>query len=119
MLTLVKPQHEPSAHVLNDIAEAAGELENTGRKIMVIFPDSESASRFHAGDYGKLPSNAVLGIDVDGKIAADLKAGLELTSDELPITVVADTFNRIVFARQGYGIRTGEKLHDILTRLAE
>ena len=119
VLTLVKPQHEPSAHVLNDIAEAAKELEKTGRKIMVIFPDSESASRYRAEDYGQLPSNAVLGVDMDGRIAADLKAGLELTSDELPITVVADTFNRIVFARQGYGIRTGEKLHDILTRLAE
>lgn len=119
VLTLVKPQHEPSAHALNDIAEAAKELEKTGRKIMVIFPDAESASRFHAEDYGSLPSNAVLGVDIDGRIAADLKAGLELTSDELPITVVADTFNRIVFARQGYGIRTGEKLHDILTRLRE
>lgn len=118
-LALVTPGHEPSSHVLNDIAAAAADLEKTGRKIMVIFPDETSASRFRKEDYGKLPSNVVFGIDKDGAIAKDLADGLELASDEKPITVVADTFNRIVFARQGYSIHIGEQLHNVLDRLKE
>ena len=86
---------------------------------MVVFPDEESASRFKKEDYGKLPSNVVFGIDVDGGIAKDLKSGLELKSEEKPIIVVADTFNRIVFCRQGYSIHIGEQLYDVLSRLKE
>lgn len=119
VLALVMPGHEPSSHVLNDIAAAAADLEKTGRKIMVIFPDETSASRFRKEDYGKLPSNVVFGIDKDGAIAKDLVNGLELTSGEKPITVVADTFNRIVFARQGYSIHMGEQLYNVLCRLKE
>ncbi len=119
VLALVAPGHEPSAHALNDIAAAAADLEKTGRKIMVVFPDEESASRFKKEDYGKLPSNVVFGIDVDGGIAKDLKSGLELKSEEKPIIVVADTFNRIVFCRQGYSIHIGEQLYDVLSRLKE
>lgn len=118
-LALVTPGHEPSSHVLNDIAAAAADLEKTGRKIMVIFPDGDSASRFRKEDYGKLPSNVVFGIDIDGAIARELVDGLELTSDEKPITVVADTFNRIVFARQGYNIHIGDQLFNVLSRLKE
>lgn len=119
VLALVMPGHEPSSHVLNDIAAAATDLEKTGRKIMVIFPDENSASRFKKEDYGKLPTNVVFGIDINGAIAKELVQGLELTSDEKPITVVADTFNRIVFARQGYSIHIGEQLYDVLSRLKE
>lgn len=119
VLTLVMPGHEPSSHVLNDIAAAAADLEKTGRKIMVILPDEDSASRFRKDDYCKLPPNVVLGIDKDGTIAKELVNGLELTSGEKPITVVADTFNRIVFARQGYSIHMGEQLYNVLCRLTE
>ncbi len=116
VLGLISPGHEPSAHALNDIASAAEELESTERKILILFPDSDSASRFRKEDYGKLPSNVVFGID-DGRIANALCEGLEcpgISSTDLPFFVVADTFNRIVFANRGYSINLGESLADIL-----
>ncbi len=119
VLGIILPGHEPSAHALNDISAAAKELEATGRTLLMLFPDRDSAMRFRPSDYGKLPSNIHFGID-NGTIAGGLKEGLELNEDisaNLPIVVVADSFNRIVFNRQGYAIRLGETLARILTDL--
>ena len=113
---MIAPGHEPSAHAVNDIAAVADELGDTGRTILILFPDEESATRFRAADYGSLPENVVFGTD-DGSIAAALREGLELKSEEMPLFVVADTFNRIVFVRQGYTIHLGDRLLETLRRL--
>ena len=36
---------------------------------------------------------------------------LQLSHDALPIFIIADTFNRIVFISQGYTIGLGEQHH--------
>ena len=116
-LGLIAPGHEPSAHALNDIAVAARELEAIGRPLLLLFPDKEAASRFRSEDYGKLPKNVTFGVDEGGKIAAALAVGLEyepFTMTDYPVFVVADTFNRVIFARRGYTIHLGEELARIL-----
>ena len=113
VLGLITPGHEPSSHALNDMAVAAADLQATGRTLLLLFPDSESASRFRLSDYGKLPSNVVFGIDEGGIIADALRDGLEyrsLTLADYPMFVVADSFNRIILARRGYTIHLGELL---------
>lgn len=120
VLGLIAPGHEPSAHVMNDIAAAAKELEETGRTILLLLPDKESIEKFRIGDYGKLPSNVVFGVDLNGEIAKDLVNGLELSPlamNDMPVIVVADTFNRIVFFKKGYTIHTGETIADVLRSL--
>lgn len=120
VLGIIAPGHEPSSHAINDIAAAAAQLESDGRKLLLLFPDETSASKFKASDYGQLPSNAVIGSDIDGKIRNAIISGLELPeSAPLPLFVVADTFNRIIFNRNGYSINLGEQLHDVLTRVKE
>lgn len=120
VLGIIAPGHEPSSHAINDIAAAAVQLESDGRKLLLLFPDETSASKFKASDYGQLPSNAVIGSDIDGKIRNAIISGLELPeSAPLPLFVVADTFNRIIFNRNGYSINLGEQLHDVLTRVKE
>ncbi len=116
-LGIIMPGHEPSAHALNDIAAAAEELAATGRKILLLFPDAEALAKFRPEDYGQLPENVVFGLD-NGSILSGLKDGLEmetLTASEMPLFVVADTFNRIVFLRKGYSIHLGETLARILS----
>lgn len=120
VLGIIAPGHEPSSHAINDIAAAAAQLESDGRKLLLLFPDETSASKFKASDYGHLPSNAVVGSDIDGKIRNAIISGLELPENTpLPLFVVADTFNRIIFNRNGYSINLGEQLHDVLTRVKE
>ena len=108
------------SHAINDIAAAASQLESDGRKILLLFPDEASATKFNASDYGELPSNAIIGSDIDSKIRNAIISGLELPdSTPLPLFVVADTFNRIIFNRNGYSINLGEQLHDVLSRVKD
>ncbi len=121
VLGVILPGHEPSAHALNDISASAKELEATERTLLILFPDKDAAARFRLSDYGALPSNLQFGIDT-GSIAEELQEGLELTapiSADMPIFVIADSFNRIIFSQQGYTISLGETLARILTSLSD
>ncbi len=117
VLGIIAPGHEPSAHALNDFAAAAADLEKTGRKIVLLFPDAEAASRFDAGLFRNLPSNISWGIDIDGKILNEIVENQRLSNATLPIVVVADTFNRVVNLTQGYTIGLGDRLASLLNRL--
>lgn len=112
-LGLLRPNHEPSTHVLNDIIAEAKDLEKWGRKIIMLFPDEESFSRFKPSDFPGLPSNVVFGYDVDGKIASALG---EL-APELPTVIIADTFNRVVLISSGYTINLGRTMLDTIHKL--
>ena len=83
----------------------------------MLLRDEDEFSRFDASLYPNLPSTLTLGADIDGAIAKELKENLELSDGELPIVVVADTFNRVVYVATGYAIGTGDRLLDLLSRL--
>ena len=42
---------------------------------------------------------------------------LNINSPDFPVFLVADSFNRIVWAKQGYEIGIGEKIIEILKQL--
>ena len=113
VLALLKPHHEPSIHVLNDLSQCAAELQKWPGKIMLI-TEVDGADAI-AADFPALPSNAVIGSDTDGAIARDLAT----FGTEAPVIVIADTFNRVVFDSEGYTIGIGQKILDILNRLAQ
>lgn len=117
MLGLISPNHEPSAHALNDISAVASALQNDGRKIMLLFEDADRASRFDRNVFPNLPDNVVFGIDKDGRSRNDIIESLHLENPGYPIFVVADTFNRIVWISTGYNIGLGETLLNTLSRV--
>ena len=101
---------EPTNHALKDIAKLNKELEKWGRKMVLLFPDEEKYGKFRPQDFPGLPSTVVYGIDTHG-IAAQIIANMKLKhKDTLPVFVIADTFNRVVFVSQGYTIGLGEQL---------
>lgn len=117
VLGLITANDEPSVHALNDISAYKEELEKGGRSIILLFADAESASKWDASRFPDLPATVTIGTDIDGKIAAELTAALELNPTSRPVFIIADTFNRVVFVSQGYTIGTGERLLDTLHRL--
>lgn len=117
VIALIKPNDEPSSHILNDLIAEAPALDKLGRKIMVLFTDKEAASRLDRSAFKGLPETVVFGIDNGGKSLDEIATSLNLETKNLPIIVVADTFNRIVYATQGYTIGTGGRLAEILTNL--
>ena len=101
---------EPTNHALRDIAAVNEELEKWGRGMVLLFPDSSKAERFNAKEFGKLPSTITYGIDVDQAIQKDIVKAMKLDKATLPVFIIADTFNRVVFVSQGYTIGLGEQL---------
>jgi len=120
VLGLIQPGHEPSAHALNDISAVGKEFERWGKSVVLLLPDGDGLQRFDATLFPDLPSNVVLGSDPQGRMANEIVQSLNLPSaDDRPIFIIADTFNRIVYVQQGYTIGLGEKLLDVIHKLAE
>ena len=107
---ILGPGQEPTNHALRDIAVFKSELEKWGRKLVLLFPDEARCRRFLPSEFPELPSTVVYGIDTGG-ICKQIIEGMKLKhQDSLPVFVIADTFNRVVFVSQGYTIGLGEQL---------
>ena len=117
VLGIIRPNHEPSEHALNDISALAADFDKWGGKVMLLFADEDAAKRFDASRFPKLPKTVVYGIDNDGASMRELTESLNLTEGESPVFVIADTFNRVVYKSQGYTIGMGEKLMDVIHKL--
>ena len=119
ILGLINPNHEPSNHALHDIESVAAEFEKWGQKIVLLFADEDASKRHKWAEFKKMPNPVVYGTDTNGAIAGELKQGLNLGSDNRPIFVIADTFNRVVFVSQGYTIGLGEQMINVIHKLNE
>ena len=101
---------EPTNHALRDIAAYKADLEKWGRKMVLLFPDEAQAGRFAKESFPGMPSTIIYGIDTDG-VAKQIAEAMKLKNkNSLPIFIIADTFNRVVFVSQGYTIGLGEQL---------
>lgn len=106
---------EPTNHALRDIAALSGEFEKWGRKLVLLFPDEAQYKKFRPTDFPGLPSTIVYGIDKDGAIQQQIAQSMKLTNATiLPMFIIADTFNRVVFVSQGYTIGLGEQLMKVI-----
>ena len=110
---------EPTNHVMRDIARLADRFEGWGRKMILLFTDEAQMSSFHASDYGQLPANIVYGIDADGSVRRQIEEGMHIDAGkgQLPLMVIADSFNRVVFFSQGYTIGIGEQMMQCISKL--
>lgn len=101
---------EPTNHTLRDISALKADLEKWGRKLVLLFPNQEQAGKYRAADFSGLPNTVIYGIDTED-IAQQIVKNMKLKhKDTLPIFIIADTFNRVVFVSQGYTIGLGEQL---------
>lgn len=107
---VIAPNNEPTNHILRDIAQYKNELEQWGRKIVLVFRNQSEADRFDLGEFPSLPSNVVFGVDSEGQIIKEM-------SGTLPVVKIADTFNRVVYVSEGYTIGLGENLTKAIGKL--
>ena len=78
--------------------------------MVLLFPNADMYKRYHVEDFSGLPSTIIYGIDSFGaadQIADEMKLR---NRESLPIFIITDTFNRVVFVSQGYTIGLGEQL---------
>ena len=105
---------EPTNHALRDIANVASEFNDWGRPMILLSPNSDLANKTFSSDLlstlNSQLTNLNLGIDIDGAIQNQIIQEMKLANATLPIFIIADTFNRVVFCSQGYTIGLGEQL---------
>lgn len=111
----VRGGHEPSNHVLRDIAALRADLENDGTPIVLVAPDQRAVDAIDPSIRAALPATVTIGIDSEGSILPALAAAAK--SGDLPVILIADTFNRVVYASSGYTIGAGTSLLDTLRKL--
>lgn len=129
---VIRSGDEPSNHALRDIAAVGDEIEKLGLPIVLLFESEADAAKMDFAALPKLPSTTILGIDPDGSIAREIVSNLALAAPSgesgsasdtapsptsKPIFIIADTFNRVIFVRQGYTIGLGTQLLDTLRRI--
>ena len=109
---------EPTNHALRDIAAKATDFEDWGRGMVLLFPSEEDYAKFRPQDFPGLPKNITFGIDKDGSIQAQIAKEMKLANKTiLPMFIIGDTFNRVVFVSQGYTIGLGEQLMKVIHKL--
>ena len=109
---------EPTNHAMRDIAKMSTALDKWGRPMVLLFENEAEAQKYRHENYGALPKNVIYGIDTDGAIRRQIAQEMKLQSEtQLPIFILADTFNRVVFCSQGYTIGLGEQFTRVISNL--
>ena len=118
VIAILGARQEPTNHAMRDIAAVKDQLEAWGRKMVLLFPDEEGLQKFDTKEFGALPNTIVYGIDQSHAIQNEMVAAMKLAhANTLPIFLIADTFNRVVFVSQGYTIGLGEQMMQVIHKL--
>ncbi|MBO5345973.1 MAG: transglutaminase domain-containing protein [Paludibacteraceae bacterium] len=106
---------EPTNHALRDIISVTDQLNEWGRSVILLSPNADAAQKTFTNDLLSTLNSQLTtlscGIDINGSIQSQIAQEMKLKNSEiLPIFIIADTFNRVVFCSQGYTIGLGEQL---------
>lgn len=113
LLILGKPHHEPTDHILRDLGALMDGSGHTPLPILALTTKDTSPT----GELMTLLPQATWGQDTQG-IEQRIAEGLEHSGKfDLPVIIIADTFNRIVYFSQGYTIGIGDRLKSIVTEI--
>ena len=116
VLGLLDGGSEPTTHAMQDIALVKDQLDKWGRSFVFLFQNDEHKKNFEKKNFQGLPNNVAFGIE-DGSMLKEIVANMRLQNDNLPIFIVANTQNEIVFISQGYTIGLGEQLMNVINEL--
>ena len=109
---------EPTNHAMRDISKMSAELDKWGRPMVLLFENAQEAQKYRQENFGALPRNIIYGIDTDGSIRRQIAQEMKLQSEtQLPMFILADTFNRVMFCSQGYTIGLGEQFTKVIGNL--
>ena len=118
IMGLIGVGQEPTNHALKDIAKVAKVFEEWNRPIVLLFEDESAAQKFRISEFPGLPKNIIFGIDKDSSIRKQVLENMKLTNKNLlPIFIISDTFNRVVYVSQGYTIGLGEQMEAVIRKL--
>ena len=109
---------EPTNHALHDIEKMKEAFEAWGRPVVLLFESEADAAKFNHDEFPGLPSTVQFALDKDGSIRKQIAREMKLMNEkQMPMFIIADTFNRVVFVSQGYTIGLGEQMQGVFKKL--
>ena len=117
ILGIVRPNSEPSAHALNDISLRKADFEALGCPVVVLFSSGDDLARFDRQRFPNLPETLTFGVDTGSVSLNELMESLSLSEVDLPLFVIADSFNRVMYVSQGYTIGLGDRLLETMSKI--
>ena len=109
---------EPTNHAIHDIAKKVVDLDKWSRPFVLLFENETQALQYRQENFGRLPKNIIYGIDNGAAIRHQIAQEMKLHNEtQLPVFILADTFNRVVFCSQGYTIGLGEQFTKVINNL--
>ena len=117
LVALIRSGHEPSTHILHDMEAANIYFAQWPHCFLMLFPSQEEYDNFNRAEFDGLPDNFVFGIADPETVEAMHIQELTHGNEELPIVMLCDTFNRVVWFRQGYTIGLGDQIMDALRKI--
>lgn len=117
MVALIRSNHEPSTHLLHDMEAANIHLSQWSQNYLLLFPNQEEYDNFDRKEFDHLPGNVILGVADPETVQALHIQELTHGSQELPLLYLTDTFNRVVWYRQGYSIGLGDQMMAAITKI--
>ena len=101
---------EPTTHAMQDIATFRDNFETLGIPMFFAFRNDDEYENFLLKAFEGLPKTVSPYIDEDGALWKDLIENLELKEKTLPVFVIVNDKNQVIFIKQGYSIGLGEQL---------
>ena len=109
---------EPTNHALHDIEKMKEAFEAWGRPVVLLFESEADAAKFNHDEFPDLPSTVQFALDKDGSVRKQIAREMKLMNEkQMPMFIIADTFNRVVFVSQGYTIGLGEQMQGVFKKL--
>ena len=109
---------EPTNHALHDIEKMKEAFEAWGRPVVLLFESEADAAKFNHDEFPGLPSTVQFALDKNGSVRKQIAREMKLMNEkQMPMFIIADTFNRVVFVSQGYTIGLGEQMQGVFKKL--
>ena len=108
MLAFLDQGSEPTTHTMQDIVMLCKQFEQAKLPMYFLFDNEEEYEKYKQKGFSPLPSNSCCGIQKNLKeIVTDI---LKLNADNLPIFLIVNANDEVVFVNQGYRIGLAEQL---------
>ena len=99
---------EPTTHAMLDMASFRKEFDDLGIPVFFVFKNDDEYEKFLLKDFKGLPKNTHPCIDEE--LLNEITEKLHLKEKTLPIFILVNEKDEIVFSRQGYSIGLGEQI---------
>ena len=119
VLCFLEVGREPTEHLLNELREAAGEMETCGAPLCLVLPDfSCQEDRTFGKALDALPHAEVWSCEFAGTVSS-LARRLYLDPDQMPLAILANRDGEGLYGCCGYNVGTAALLLRLIAGLKE